>query len=71
MLEAWGLMLSRVGSTVRPALIGTVGLNLLKIVDVSGVSPIDSAPSIAAGPSATQLAMSLLSSLDSAGKKKP
>ena len=65
-------MVSRVGSTVRPALIGTVGLNFLKIVDVSGVSPIDSAPSIAAaGPSATLLAMSLLSSLDSSGKKKP
>ena len=65
-------MLSRMGSTVRPALIGTVGLNFLKIVDVSGVSPIDSAPSIAAGPnSATLLAMSLLSSLDSSGKKKP
>ena len=38
---------------VKPALIGTVGLNFLKIVDVSGVSPIDSAPSIAAGASAT------------------
>ena len=31
---------------VKPALIGTVGLNFLKIVDVSGVSPIDSAASI-------------------------
>lgn len=57
---------------VRPALIGTVGLKFLKIVDVSGVSPIDSAPSIATGPSATLLVyMSLVSSLDSSGKKKP
>ena len=31
---------------VKLALIGTAGLNFLKIVDVSGVSPIDSAPSI-------------------------
>ena len=52
---------------VKPALIG---LNFLKIVDVSGVSPIDSAPSIAAGPSATLLAyISLRSSLDRSGKK--
>ena len=57
---------------VKLALIGTVGLKFPKIVDVSGVSPIDSAPSIAAGPSATLLAyMSLRSSLDKSGKKKP
>lgn len=55
---------------VKPALIGTVGLNFLKIVDVSGVSLIDSAPSIAAGPCATLLAyISLRSSLDRSGKK--
>ena len=36
---------------VKLALIGTVGLKFPKIVDVSGVSPIDSTPSIAAGPS--------------------
>ena len=56
---------------VKPVLIGTVGLNFLKIVDVSGVSPIDSAP-FSAEPSATLLAyMSLRSSLDKSGKKKP
>ena len=43
---------------VKPALIETVGLNFLKIVDVSGVSPIDSAP-FPAGPSATLLAYKL------------
>ena len=56
---------------VKPVLIGTVGLNFLKIVDVSGVSPIDSAP-FSGEPSATLLAyMSLRSSLDKSGKKKP